>query len=335
MKNYKTIWDDLSTTLSEARFFVGYLGEEDEIRSNGQYTADFLCSVLQIQPNDKVLEIGCGIARVGHELAPRCGEWHGSDISGNMIAHARKRTEDVPNIYLHELPEPDLSIFSDGYFDCVYSTIVFMHLDKAEMFNYMREAYRVLAPGGRVYFDTCNIVAPAGWKQFLEIVDAFGPGQRPGHVAQYSTTPEMEKFMSEAGFAEIEVDGTSNDTLVVAIGRKPEQEAFQRPKSALSEEGMTRTKAQAERRRAEAAVARLETDENGFRVTNGKAMLDYEEWLRINGHIAAKNAYIAELESVISKKNSHIAALEKRIRKQDRVMGAVPVRVATRLSKSR
>src|SRR5215207_10185938 len=105
MKNYKVIWNNLSTTLSNAKHFVGYLGDEDEIRSNGKITADFLRSALQIQPTDKVLEIGCGVARVGRELAPYCGEWHGSDISGNMVTHARKRTEGIANVYLHALPE--------------------------------------------------------------------------------------------------------------------------------------------------------------------------------------------------------------------------------------
>ena len=99
-----------------------------------------------------MLEIGCGIGRIGRQLAPYCSEWHGSDISGNMIGHARARTEGIPNVFLHELPESNLDIFTDGYFDVVYSSIVFMHLDKVEMFGYIRDAYRGLAPGGRAYF---------------------------------------------------------------------------------------------------------------------------------------------------------------------------------------
>lgn len=220
MKDYKTIWNNLSTTRADAAYHVFFGdGDEDQIRSNGAYTAAFLRDVLRIDNSHKVLEIGCGVARIGRELAPSCGEWHGTDISGNMIAHAAKRTGDIPNIYLHELPDNTLSIFPDDYFDRVYSSIVFMHLDKPEMFTYIKEAHRVLKPGGRAYFDTYNILAPEAWQVFLETLAAFSPGERPGHVSQFSTPQELKKFMDESGFACVMIDD-QNPALVVALGRK-------------------------------------------------------------------------------------------------------------------
>jgi len=166
-----------------------------------------------------VLEIGCGIARVGRELAQYCREWHGADISGNMIQHARQRAEGIPNIVLHELPTTDLAIFADQSFDSVYSTIVFMHLDKPDMFRYIREAYRVLKPGGTAYFDTFNLLAPEAWQEFLKLVSLFPSGQQPGHVSQFSTPQEMHKFMREAGFSAIEI-GDSNPQLVTARAKR-------------------------------------------------------------------------------------------------------------------
>jgi ubiquinone/menaquinone biosynthesis C-methylase UbiE len=218
-KDYKNIWNNLSTSFEDAAFYVCCIGDEDEIRKNGALTAEFLKSVLQIEPDDKVLEIGCGVARIGRELAPSCGEWHGVDISGNMIAHAKERTEGIPNIHLHELPDNSLSIFPDESFDCVYSSIVFMHLDKPDMFTYIKEANRVLKPGGRAYFDTYNILAPEAWQEFLKIVTSFSSGERPGHVSQFSSPPELEKFMKEAGFDDIEISDLS-PALVVTLGRK-------------------------------------------------------------------------------------------------------------------
>ena len=322
MKNYKEIWDSLSTTFADASFFVGYLSDEEDIRSNGQFTANFLREVLQIQPTDKVLEIGCGVARIGRELAPFCGEWHGSDISGNMIDYARQRTKDVPNIYLHELPESDLGIFNGGYFDCVYSSIVFMHLDKIEMFNYIREAYRVLAPGGRVYFDTYNLLAPEAWQEFIKIMHSYAPGHRPGYVSQFSTPQEMRKFMQEAGFADVHVDDV-NPQLVVALGSKPKDGAYQRPASALNPEAI-------------AEAAPQETVEEGIlKIMDGKAILPFEEWVQISGHVVAKDSYINELELAVAEKNRHIAALEARMRKQEARMRPLLVRVALRMSKLR
>lgn len=329
MKDYKAVWNNLSGTFADALFFVGYLGDDEEaIRSNGKTTADFLRSVLQVEPTDRVLEIGCGVARIGRELAPLCAEWHGSDISGNMVEFARARTEGVPNIFLHELPEPNLSIFNDAYFDCVYSTIVFMHLDKAEVFNYMRETYRVLAPGGRAYFDAYNIAAPEAWHDFMALIEAFPLGNRPEHVSQFSSVPEMRKFMEGAGFDEIEL-GDQSPALVAAVGKKRDQEDYQRPATALNPEVQEKMAARKQHEVADTA------SHKGMTNVRGAAVLPYDDWLAFNENVAAKDAYIAQLENVLADKNRHIATLERRISKQEKTLGALPVRVAARLSKGR
>ena len=329
MKYYKAVWNNLSGTFADALSFVGYLDEdEEEIRSNGKNTADFLRSVLQIEPTDRVLEIGCGVGRIGRELAPFCAEWHGSDISGNMIKFARARTQDIPNIFLHELPEPNLRIFNDGYFDCVYSTIVFMHLDKAEMFNYMRETYRVLAPGGIAYFDTYNIAAPEAWHDFMALIEAFPLGNRPEHISQFSSVPEMRKFMEAAGFDDVQLDD-ANPALVVALGRKREQENYERPATALNPEVLERLATWKQQEAADMA------SHIGVAEVRGAAVLPYDDWLAFNENVAAKDAYIVQLENVLASKNRHIAALERRISKQEKILGALPVRAAVRLTKGR
>lgn len=217
---YKTTWNALSEDIDSANYFVSCLDDEDDVRANGTHTATFLKSVLQIQPDHKVLEIGCGVARVGRELAAHCGQWHGSDIAGNMIAHARQRTADLPNVFLHELPTNDLQIFDDNSFDAVYSTIVFMHIDKYDMFKYMREANRVVKPGGRVYFDTYNLLAPEAWDIFENLVNQFDGGVRPRHISQFSTPQEFQRFMEKAGFVDIQVVD-ANPQLVTALAVCP------------------------------------------------------------------------------------------------------------------
>ncbi len=315
MKDYKKIWDSLSTSFSDAAHFVGYQGDEEEIRANGTKTAEFLRDVLQIGPEDRVLEIGCGIGRIGRELAPHCGEWHGADISGNMISHARTRTEGIPNVYLHELPESSLDIFEDGYFDVVYSSIVFMHLDKIEMFRYIRDAYRILAPGGRAYFDTCNLLSPVAWQQFLEVVENYPSGKRPGHISQFSTPQELEKYMQEAGFDSIHVDGR-NPQLVVALGRKPGQEGAVRPTSAL---------------RSVAPAGPADRHADGQDNDDAPA----RQWKQLDDNLRAKNLYIAELEQTLEAKNSHIKTLERLVKKHQAAMSPLPVRVALRLTRRR
>ncbi|HMA33394.1 MAG TPA: methyltransferase domain-containing protein [Chloroflexia bacterium] len=310
MKDYKAIWNNLSTTFADASFYVCCIDDEDEIRSNGARTAQFLREVLQIAPADKVFEIGCGVARIGRELAPYCGEWHGGDISGNMIAYARQRTADVPNIVLHELPDNSLRIFPEHTFDCVYSSIVFMHVDKLDMFTYICEAFRVLKPGGRVYFDTYNLLAPAAWQEFLKTWQAYPYGQRPGHMSQFSTPQEMQKFMEEAGFESVHIDH-QNDQLVVAVGRKSDT-----PAQTMQSPVMTTLRAAAQAAQAgaqdHAAAAPGPAPTPAPVDSLGPLLADMER----------KNKYIAQLETEVGRKNRALADLEQRLRRRERELVA-------------
>lgn len=312
-KDYKQIWDDLSTTSDDAANFVGNLTDEEDIRRNGTQTAEFLRQVLRIQPTDRVLEIGCGIARIGREFAPYCAEWHGADISGNMLTYAAERTRGLPNVRLHELPASDLSIFVDDYFDVVYSSIVFMHLDKTEMFNYIRDAFRVLVPGGRAYFDTYNILAPEAWAQFRTIVDSFALSGKPGHMSQFSTPQEMGKFVQEAGFQDITIDWEDSPQLVVALAVKPGDRATSvRPASALRDAG---------------------TRPAGHLTAEGKRPAWRGGLTDLAKNLEEKNRYIEELEKTLAAKNAHIERLERTVRQQESILSALPVRVAARLSR--
>jgi SAM-dependent methyltransferase len=345
VKDYKQIWNNLSASFPEASYHVCCIEDEDEIRSNGVLTAAFLREVLQIAPDDRVLEIGCGVARIGRELAPHCGEWHGADISGNMIAYAAQRTEGLPNVYLYEQPDNTLSIFPDNYFDCVYCTIVFMHLDKLEMFTYLTESFRVLKPGGRANFDTYNILGSGAWEEFRRIIDTYPPHKRPGHVSQFSTPQEMQKFMEEAGFESVFIDGESNKTMLVALGRKPEASGSAemtgqvpagivptvspRVSGGGEQPGDVATEPVSEPENQSATQLRAEIDRLNKEI-RGKETAIYE----LQGMMYGKNRYIEEVESALDVKNKHIARLERIIQRQEQLLRALPVRVALRLRRT-
>jgi hypothetical protein len=122
--------------------------------------------------------------------------------------------------------------------------------------------------------------------------------------------------MEEAGFTDIQVDG-KNVQLVVALGRKPEQEGFKRPSEATNPAALQREQS------ADEVVMKLE---------DGVLSLPYAEWQRINENVVAKDTYIAELEAALARKESHITKLETRISKQEEMLRPLPMRVARRLS---
>jgi hypothetical protein len=58
MKNYKGIWNNLSTSFADAGHFVSCITDENDMRRNGQLTAGFLHELLQIGRLIKCLRSG-------------------------------------------------------------------------------------------------------------------------------------------------------------------------------------------------------------------------------------------------------------------------------------
>ena len=102
----------------------------------------------------RVLEIGCGAGRVTRALSNFFGEVHGVDVSGEMIAQARRALAGQPNAFVYQNNGTDLSVIPDAQpFDFAFSTIVFQHIPSREVIeNYVREVNRLLRPGALFKF---------------------------------------------------------------------------------------------------------------------------------------------------------------------------------------
>lgn len=109
----------------------------------------------------RVLEIGCGAGRMTRHLSGIFASVTGIDVSGEMIRQARERLAGIANVKLHETNGVDLSLFGDGAFDLILSAYVFQHVPSVEVIaSNVREAWRVLAPGGVFKFQTSAVAAP-------------------------------------------------------------------------------------------------------------------------------------------------------------------------------
>jgi SAM-dependent methyltransferase len=95
------------------------------------------------------LEIGCGPGRLLVPLSRVLGRIVGVDVSPEMVAQARQNLEGIDNASVETTSGADLAAFQDESFDFCYSYAVFQHIpDKAAVWSYLREAWRVLRPGG-------------------------------------------------------------------------------------------------------------------------------------------------------------------------------------------
>lgn len=217
--NYKAVWSGLSDTLARAKMHVSGTEDEDALTGSGKVTVNFLSERVSIRPEDTVLEIGCGIGRVAKQLAPRCRKWIGCDVSPNMLKLARERLQEFSNVELVETSGHDLKPIADLSVDVAYCTVVFMHLESWDRYNLVKEAFRVLRPGGRVYLDNANLCSDEGWAVF-EHHRQCSPHARPPHMTECSTPQELQEYLRRAGFAEIQ---TGLDGLFVAVwGKKPQ-----------------------------------------------------------------------------------------------------------------
>lgn len=222
--DYKSFWDAKAATTQGAFIAVDGSADEVALRATGSYTARQVRAALDLVPGDRVLELGCGVARIGVELAPHVGHWHGVDISANMIEVARTRLAGHPNTSLGVLERTALQGIPDASLDKAYCVAVFIHMDKEDFFLYLREMRRVLRPGGRLYFDHWNLAHPVGWRRFQVEADshaAADPRTRKDVARnQFCTPQEVEIYLRQAGLECLALHGDS--PWVQAVATVPE-----------------------------------------------------------------------------------------------------------------
>lgn len=215
----KEVWNNEARSDRQAKYAVCGSIDREEYERTGESTALDVATNTDMHEDDVVLEIGCGTGRVGSKLAPRCRRWVGSDISSGMLTRARDALQHLSNTEFVELSSVGLEPFADQSFDIVYCTAVFMHLDEWDRFRYVQEAYRVLRPGGRVYFDNLNLLGDRGWAVFDELATRHDSASRPPNVSKTSTPEELRTYAERAGFTDIRVRPAT--LFVTVLARKP------------------------------------------------------------------------------------------------------------------
>lgn len=133
---------------------------DEFFRTGEDDTAKFLAEAgwtPAMTEGTSLLEIGCGMGRMTRALAGRFGHIVAVDVSAEMLVRAREANAHLQNVRFVQGDGCSFGDMPDDTFDFAISYIVFQHMPRAELiYQYIRDAIRVLKPGGRFRFQARN-----------------------------------------------------------------------------------------------------------------------------------------------------------------------------------
>ncbi len=181
--------------LTPPRRLTGYVGNTD-FQATGEEFRGHFQALAGLRPDDRVLDIGCGIGRMARILVPVLrppGSYDGFDIVREGIDWCREHYVATPArfgfhhadlsnaLYNPEglaAPETYRFPFPDASFDLAVATSLFTHVLPGTAERYLAEAARVLVPGGRLFTTWLLLDCSGPPEGFVRI----GP-ELPGAVA--------------------------------------------------------------------------------------------------------------------------------------------------------
>ncbi|WP_103353110.1 class I SAM-dependent methyltransferase [Amycolatopsis sp. CA-128772] len=154
----------------------------------------------RVEADDRVLDIGCGNGQLTRLAAARARSAVGVDLSGPMLAAARARAAEVPNVTF-EQGDVQVHPFADGGFDLAVSRFgVMFFADPVAAFANVR---RALTPGGRLAFLCLTALAGTDLGRLFRAMAAYLPqptGPDGSGPTSFADPDRTKAVLTEAGF---------------------------------------------------------------------------------------------------------------------------------------
>ena len=183
-------------------------------------SADVLSKIIEhgkIDSRCTILDVGCGTGRFPLGISAMknpiiCGLEPSIEMLKRAVAKDKSR-----NI-LWVLGDGQKLPFRDGFFDCIYMTLVIHHMENKEMA--FREIYRALKKGGN-----CVIVTTSHSRIRKHIIHDF-PGASAIDLKRFPSVSSLKRTMIEIGFEDVHYHIVQHDE-----GYVPTDEYLERVKN--------------------------------------------------------------------------------------------------------
>jgi len=154
LRDLERYWD--ARARENALFFVDsrldYRSPDEEaFWRGGEEAVDLILDAVgvRIKPHEVVVDIGCGVGRLTRSIAARAAHVIAIDVSGEMIASARRWNAHLENVEWVHGDGQSLQPIADASVHGCFSHVVFQHLlDQEITLGYVSEMGWVVRPGG-------------------------------------------------------------------------------------------------------------------------------------------------------------------------------------------
>ena len=152
-----------------------------------------------LRPGMTILEIGCGTGYFTRELTRRGADIVAIDVSPDLLEIAKAKYS-APNVR-YEIQNAYALTYADAMFDSVVGSSILHHLEIEEA---LREIYRVLKPGGTIYFTEPNMLNPqiAMQKNIPWIKRRLGDS--PDETAFFRWP--LRRLLEQTGYRDVRID---------------------------------------------------------------------------------------------------------------------------------
>lgn len=178
---------------------------------------------VTVEPQDVVVEIGCGVGRLTRVLAERAAWVIALDVSAEMLALAREKNPALENVEWVHGDGVSLAGIGDGAADKVVSHVVFQHIPDPQItLGYIREVGRVLKPGGVTAIHVSNDKSVHEWSPSFgdRVRTLLGRGPRgQTHAAWMGSAIEIDDLRAAAADGGMEVEQLTGEGTQYTIVR--------------------------------------------------------------------------------------------------------------------